>query len=146
MWTCPNCQEKSDQDFDICWNCGTSREGDEDPNFLTADECGPIDDPAEDGGLEAKEELDDEFGVPYPDIVECYSSQDIIEARFIAEQLRAIGIPAVSDKISLTRGALGGMIPSASPHVRVRPQDLTRARTWIAGYEQRLRDRNEAHS
>ena len=27
MWTCPNCGEHIEKQFDACWNCGTSVEG-----------------------------------------------------------------------------------------------------------------------
>src|SRR5262249_41943426 len=33
MWTCPKCKIEVEPDFDVCWSCGTSREGDEDPDF-----------------------------------------------------------------------------------------------------------------
>jgi hypothetical protein len=33
MWTCPKCRERVEDGFDVCWNCGTNREGREDPHF-----------------------------------------------------------------------------------------------------------------
>jgi hypothetical protein len=33
MWTCPKCQAEVDEPFEICWSCGTSRDGVEDPGF-----------------------------------------------------------------------------------------------------------------
>ena len=33
MWACPKCAEKVEPDFDVCWSCGTSRAGVEDPDF-----------------------------------------------------------------------------------------------------------------
>ncbi len=33
MWTCQKCQEKIEDSFDACWNCGTSQEGVENPDF-----------------------------------------------------------------------------------------------------------------
>jgi hypothetical protein len=33
MWTCTKCQERIEDGFDTCWNCGTSRAGVEDPEF-----------------------------------------------------------------------------------------------------------------
>jgi hypothetical protein len=33
MWKCPKCHEMLEDTFDVCWNCGTSREGVEDPDF-----------------------------------------------------------------------------------------------------------------
>jgi hypothetical protein len=28
MWTCLGCGEQLEEQFDVCWNCGTSRDGD----------------------------------------------------------------------------------------------------------------------
>jgi hypothetical protein len=33
MWTCPKCKIEVEPAFDVCWSCGTSRDGDEDPDF-----------------------------------------------------------------------------------------------------------------
>ena len=33
MWPCPKCREEIDDSFDVCWACGTSREGVEDTAF-----------------------------------------------------------------------------------------------------------------
>ena len=38
MWKCAKCSEKVDDDFEVCWNCGTSSEGIEDPAFRRADQ------------------------------------------------------------------------------------------------------------
>lgn len=38
MWQCAKCRETVGDSFDVCWNCGTSGEGVEDPNFLKADD------------------------------------------------------------------------------------------------------------
>lgn len=32
-WACPRCQETVPDAFEVCWNCGTSREGIADPQF-----------------------------------------------------------------------------------------------------------------
>jgi hypothetical protein len=33
MWQCAKCREQVEENFETCWNCGTSREGVEDPAF-----------------------------------------------------------------------------------------------------------------
>ena len=38
MWQCVKCREELEETFDVCWKCGTSREGVEDPDFRAADE------------------------------------------------------------------------------------------------------------
>ena len=45
MWTCPKCKMKVDESMDVCWRCGTSVEGVEDPDFVTAEDSPAIDDP-----------------------------------------------------------------------------------------------------
>jgi hypothetical protein len=42
MWRCPKCRSKVDDSFDVCWSCGTTPDGIEDPDFVTADEAEPI--------------------------------------------------------------------------------------------------------
>jgi hypothetical protein len=34
MWKCPKCSQKVDDDYEICWKCGTSVDGIENPAFL----------------------------------------------------------------------------------------------------------------
>ena len=38
MWECQKCHERGDDSFDVCWKCGTSRDGVEDPAFEKAEE------------------------------------------------------------------------------------------------------------
>jgi hypothetical protein len=38
MWQCVTCREQVEDSFDVCWKCGTSRDGTPDPNFRTADD------------------------------------------------------------------------------------------------------------
>jgi hypothetical protein len=40
MWQCVKCREKLEDSFDICWHCGTSKDGTEDPDFRKADAIG----------------------------------------------------------------------------------------------------------
>jgi len=40
-WNCPNCGESIDPALDICWQCGTMRDGSIDPNFAHADDYQP---------------------------------------------------------------------------------------------------------
>lgn len=38
MWTCPKCRESVQDDFEVCWSCGTNREGQENPDFVPEQE------------------------------------------------------------------------------------------------------------
>jgi hypothetical protein len=143
MWRCPKCQSKVDDSFEVCWSCGTSADGVEDPTFLTADETEPIEDP--DPGLDAKfdDALGDFAGTPLPDLVECYAASDTIEAKFIADRLMEQGIPALAYHHNIDM-VMGGVQPSLwgyGPKVRIRPEDLPRAQTWLADYERRRKEK-----
>jgi hypothetical protein len=37
MWECKKCHEHIDDNWQVCWKCGTSKEGVEDPSFRSAD-------------------------------------------------------------------------------------------------------------
>ncbi len=146
MWTCPNCEEALDDEYDVCWGCGTSADGTEDPMFETADEAEAIYDQAEDSEFSPEKEIEDEFGEPLPDLAECFVAENVTEARFVADQLRMIGIPAVSDRHSHELGFGIGAIPNLwgyGPKVRVRPVDLSRAATWIHQYRTRRAERRK---
>ena len=41
MWECKKCRERVEGSFDVCWNCGTSRDGVEDPSFQREEEESP---------------------------------------------------------------------------------------------------------
>ncbi|MEJ7638381.1 MAG: hypothetical protein WKF75_10510 [Singulisphaera sp.] len=70
MWTCPKCGSQVDPSFDVCWSCGTTPEGFEDPTFVKAD----------DAADESPVDLDmpkGEAPIPSPprssgELVECY--------------------------------------------------------------------------
>ena len=40
MWECAKCGESVEDTFDVCWSCGTSKDGVEDPAFQRADAAG----------------------------------------------------------------------------------------------------------
>jgi len=44
MWKCLQCFEEVEEDFDVCWNCGTDREGQSDEHFQAANEYPTFDD------------------------------------------------------------------------------------------------------
>lgn len=41
MWECQKCHERHEDSFEVCWNCGTSKTGFEDPAFRAAEEVDP---------------------------------------------------------------------------------------------------------
>ena len=40
-WHCPNCRESIEPSLDVCWQCGTARDGSVDPTFALADDYEP---------------------------------------------------------------------------------------------------------
>jgi hypothetical protein len=81
-WTCSKCGETVDAGFLVCWSCGTSIEGIEDPSFVGADETavGADESPAVtffDDDLDAPE--------PGPAPLPCLRCQGPLEPGFIAD-------------------------------------------------------------
>ena len=134
MWQCPKCRSSVDDSFEVCWSCGTTSDGVEDPNFVTADEAEPIQDEELPEGTEVDDPLADFAGTPLPDLVACYTASDAAEAKFIADELMEQGIPAIPDKLDID--SLVGMCGSGAK-VRVRQDDLPQAHAWLKAYEHR---------
>jgi hypothetical protein len=141
MWTCPKCGAKVDPSFEVCWQCGTTPDGVEDPTFVPADAVPPAESPLD---------LDMPPGddpVPVPgdpvadELVECYHAANPTEAKFLADQLSEQGIPAYAD----TTDPLGDMGAIGSgPRVWVYLADLPRARAWLDEYDRHLRTEHGA--
>jgi len=128
MWTCVKCGSKVDPGFDVCWKCGTSVEGVEDPTFTTADEA--VDESSvTDLGLSAAPPFE---SVESAELVDCYSAADYLEARFLADQLNERGIQAIADGFDFHE-AIGSM--NSNPRVRVRADQHQAARDWLEEYE-----------
>jgi len=135
MWTCPKCATKVDPSFEVCWSCGTTPDGVEDPNFVRAEEAGPIEDPPlepETGATEisAPELTSDE------EVVECYWARNAQEAKFLADQLIEQGIPAAADEMNLRYYLTGLPLgPYFGPRIWVRASDHDRAHAWLEEYD-----------
>ena len=135
MWTCPKCQSKVDPSFEVCWNCGTSAEGVEDPTFVKADDAGPIEADPLVPELDIREDKAATGDLPEPlrgDLVEAYGALDLMEANFLTGQLNQAGIQAVADTHDFheTLGTMEG-----GPRIWVRADDLPRARAWLEAYD-----------
>src|SRR5438874_928588 len=102
MWTCPKCGTKVDPSFEVCWSCGTTPEGVEDPTFVRAEDSGPIDEPpVEPSPLTAERTDSGEVAPVEEELVECYWARNVQEAKFLADQLIEQGIPAAADEVNL---------------------------------------------
>ena len=134
MWTCPKCGTKVDPSFEVCWKCGTSVEGVEDPTFVSSDDAMPAD--PLDLDMPRGDDPIPELPEPLEDLVEAYWAIDLLQAKFLADQLTEAGIPAVSDLHDMHE-ALGSM--SSGPRVWVRAVDLPRARAWLDEFDAKFR-------
>jgi hypothetical protein len=137
MWTCPKCGTKVDSSFDVCWSCGTTHDGVEDPTFARADEPPPqTHSPLDLDMPEGTDPLPEPGTETAGDLVECYWALDVIQAKFLADRLTENGIPAVADLHDM-HDALGSM--SSGPRVWVRSGDLARAKAWLDDYDQQFK-------
>jgi len=136
MWNCPKCGVKVDERFEVCWSCGTSREGEEDPDFMRAEDTPPAESPLDadvPAGQMPPAGPDESAG---SDLVACYWALDLMQAKFLADKLSEQGIPAVPDTHDM-HDALGSM--NAAPRVWVREEDLPRARGWLEAYDKQYK-------
>jgi hypothetical protein len=134
MWICMKCGTKVEDSFEVCWRCGTSYSGAEDPGFVTADEAGPIGDLKLEVGKDKPEE---ELPGPPSDLVECFATSDLMEAQFVADSLVGEGIPATLQNQRHGGASAGLGLFLYPPCVVVRAEDWPRARDWIEHYRQR---------
>jgi hypothetical protein len=132
MWTCPKCGTKVDPTFEVCWACGTTADGVEDPAFVPADADMPKESPLDLDMPEGDQPIPEPATPLSGELVECYAALDLMQAKFLADKLSEAGIPAVADThdIQETFGYMG-----ATPRVWVRALDLTAAREWLAEFE-----------
>jgi hypothetical protein len=143
MWRCPKCRSKVDDSFEVCWSCGTTPDGVEVPRFVTADDAEPIADEEVTEATDFDDPFADLVGTPMPDLVECYTAGDAVEAKFIADRLMEEGVPAIADKIDVNM-VMGGIQPQmwgCGPKIRVRRDDLPKAQAWLEGYEKHRRSK-----
>ena len=132
MWTCPKCGSQVDPSFDVCWNCGTTPEGVEDPTFVKADDVAAEQSPVDLDMPKGEAPIPEPVAPLAGELVECYWAMDIMQAKFLADQLTDKGIPAISDTHDM-HDALGSM--SSGPRVWVRAEDLPMARAWLQAYD-----------
>ncbi len=136
MWTCPKCGTKVDPSFEVCWSCGTSSDGIEDPTFVRADSEEASESPLDLDMPEGEQPIPEPLNPSAGELVEAYQAMDMMQAKFLADRLTELGIPAVSDLHDM-HDALGSM--SSVPRVWVRAGDFARARDWLLEYDRQNR-------
>src|SRR5262249_36245043 len=120
MWTCPSCQADVEDQFEICWACGSSREGVKDPNFVRAD-------------ADTASTPDAEPGRAAPDPADLVTVAAFLtpqEAHLLRARLESEGIEAfVGDELTTT--AWGADVVGGAK-VEVAAKDLARAQAIYA--------------
>ncbi len=99
-WTCSKCGETVDAGFLVCWSCGTSIEGVEDPSFVVVDEATPgNDESAAVSGLD-----DDALDEPIEGLApqSCFRCQGPLEPGFIADFQRGNSVMKPSEWVAGT--------------------------------------------
>jgi hypothetical protein len=146
MWRCPKCGERIDETFDICWKCGTWRDGTAAVGFgaepADADEHEPGAEADEPDELEGPEDDSAPEEAASERIVELCSAANMVEANCLCDRLAEAGIEArvVGDFLG---GAAGGLPlgEATSPRVWVHQSDQARAREVIAQWQKEQGDR-----
>ncbi|SIO61116.1 Putative signal transducing protein [Singulisphaera sp. GP187] len=141
MWICPKCGVSVEPSFDVCWSCGTTADGVEDPTFVTADNADPIEDhpPGDLRNSPPKSTLEPEWPAPPFELVECYRPRDSAEAKFLVDRLAENGIMAVANGTHM--GNMEYVLPLFSPRLEVRAEDYARARGLVDEFELRKKAR-----
>ncbi len=134
MWTCPKCGTKVDPTFDVCWKCGTTADGLEDPSFVPADDAVPNESPVDLDMPEGERPIPEPLNPVAGELVEAYQALDLMQAKFLADRLTEAGVPAISDVYDM-HDSFGSM--SSAPRVWVRAGDLARARKWLEEYDRK---------
>lgn len=141
MWICPKCRVDVESSFAVCWACGTTFDGVEDPTFVTADESVAIDEPSVASSPSPKwaSPLDQDLPDPPLALVECYRPRDSAEAKFLVDLLAEQGILAVANGTHM--GNTEYVLPLFSPRIEVRSEDYARARGLVEEFERRRKAR-----
>jgi hypothetical protein len=129
MWTCPKCRQKVDDAYEVCWACGTTVDGVEDPQFFDEPAHGPV--PKPEG--ESPENL--------VTVAKCSLPG---EAHAIRMRLESEGIPVfLFDEFTITMdwllsNAIGGV------KVQVPDHSLARARQILGIMEEEEQEAERA--
>jgi len=125
--------------FEVCWSCGTTVDGVEDPTFVRADEAAAIEEPPRRSNAKLESPLDQELPEPPVELVECYRPRDSAEAKFLVDRLAEQGIPAVANGTYM--GNTEYVLPLFAPRIEVRSSDYARARGLVTEFERRRKAR-----
>jgi hypothetical protein len=130
MWTCPNCKTEVEPEFDVCWSCGTSRDGEVPPAF----------NPELDGMIGAEQYEAEIEAKRHDDLVTVATFLNAAEAHLARSRLEAEGIPAcVMEELT---GTMWGLVHSGTP-LRVPQSYVERAQAALENCETRTQQAGE---
>ncbi len=93
MWNCSKCGEKVEDDFDVCWSCGTTKEGTPSPDFV----------PEQDGVMGEQAYQVQQAAQREENLVTVATFGNAPEAHMVRSRLEAEGIHAfVMDDLAAT--------------------------------------------
>jgi hypothetical protein len=141
MWICSKCNTRVEPDLDVCWRCGTTYQGEEDPDFVTADEAPPIEDPTDYLRLEAGKLPEEELPGPPLELVGCFQGVDVAEAKFVSDLLAAEGIPSTLENTARPGIHDARYLSKHSCQVVIKAEDLPRVTPIVEEYIERRRAR-----
>jgi hypothetical protein len=121
MWTCPKCREAVEDEFEVCWSCGTNREGHENPDFV----------PEQDGIMTESTYQAEQATERQEDLVTVALFANATEAHMARSLLEAEGIHGfVMDE--LANVVWGFKTPLDAVPLQVADKDVDRARALLA--------------
>jgi hypothetical protein len=140
MWKCPKCGESLKDAFEVCWSCGTTKEGVLDPHFLDPEavSSAPENEPLE----EIADDVDEERE-PMVTVAQCNLAA---EAHAMRVQLEAAGIPVfLADELTvamdwLLSNAIGGV------KVQVPERYVERAAHLLEGFSRSIEEKEAEES
>jgi hypothetical protein len=131
MWTCPNCKNEVEPEFDVCWSCGASRDGQLDPDFNPEHKgIMGVDEFKAEQSARMQENLVPVANFRYP------NEANAMQARLESEGIRAVTMGEHAASINLfIADSLGGI------KVLVLEHDVDRARKIIEDEQERHTNR-----
>jgi hypothetical protein len=133
MWACPKCGAEVEDDFEVCWGCGTSPEGVEDPSF----------DPETEGVMSAEDYEAEQEARQHEQLVTLATFWSPAEAHVVRLGVEAAGVRVyLADEQTiamdwLLSNAIGGI------KLQVAERDLERAREVLASLPAPRNDSDE---
>lgn len=119
MWNCSRCEELIDSSLDVCWNCGTSSDGEADPDFKQADQL-------------HRDEIEIHFSIEPEEVTQSDSESSTNDPPFEITRRNVFYFFGVSFLISSIIGGIGylGSLPRTADEFYRRGVIRTRAENY----------------